>query len=284
MNFSPQDMEPILLYPALAHVVPSLSSLGAAAAPAGGSERSDTTSDALAVGEGAAPAGTEPAAKRQRIVIEPVIVSAAPQYEFRPTEMAGWWGAKVFAPAGCLEGMEKDVKRDNDKERAAFDEDEQARIWTAAQAGKTQGKVGLGQGTGTIKVGGVKWAGSRVTFGGDAAEEDGQPGNEPAAPAAKARKKKLAAAGSSTRLAQLESGGAPAWAAAVKWKKLLARTLAEKGSGGALALKALHAEVHVAVKERAGGASRKEVRALVLAKLGASRRFVLDGKLVRLKA
>jgi len=33
MNFSPQDMEPILLYPALAHVVPSLSSLGAAAAP-----------------------------------------------------------------------------------------------------------------------------------------------------------------------------------------------------------------------------------------------------------
>ncbi len=33
MTFSPQDMESILLYPALAHVVPSLASLGATAAP-----------------------------------------------------------------------------------------------------------------------------------------------------------------------------------------------------------------------------------------------------------
>ena len=113
----------------------------------------------------------------------------APAQPAAALSRAGWWGARCFVSAGCLEGLSKDVKT---RARGAFDEDEQARIYTAAHAGKAQGKVGLGQGTGTIKAGGVKWEGRKVTF-----KEDEETGGEAASAPAAAR---LAAAGSSTRL------------------------------------------------------------------------------------
>lgn len=81
----------------------------------------------------------------------------------------------------------------------------QAAIFTAAHAGKTQGRVGLGQGTKTVKVGGVKWEGKRVSF------EDGEePGAAEAAAAGEEQgggQQRLAATGSCTQLDALAAGG-----------------------------------------------------------------------------
>jgi hypothetical protein len=262
---------------------------------AGAADRADTPSEAHTARGGNAPASSAggadapPPPKRARIVIEPVVVREAPAYDFRPTEMAGWWGAATFQPAGCLGGIEKDVQRAA-KERAAFDEDEQARIYTAAQAGKTQGKTGLGQSTGTLKVGGVKWEGNKTTFGEDgglgepAAKKVATPEQGGAAAKKTKKKAKLAAAGAAAAAAAAEAaaGEEPSWAGGIKWKKLLSRALLA-APAGQLKLKALHAEVLRAVAVRVEGASGREVRALVATRLQASSRFVVEGKLVTLK-
>lgn len=182
----------------------------------------------------------------------------------------------------------------------------QENIYKSAQAKKTQGKVGLGQGTGTVKVGGVKWEGKKVSF------DDPEGGPEDAAPAAAAAaggdaaagaggKARLAAiAGSSTHLDALPAAvlqtASPAgageqqqeegeWAAAVKWKKIITQQL----SGAAqqrLKLKELQRLVVAAVMEKHGGAgaSKAAVKAALGSRLEGSSKFVLEGKLVRLRS
>jgi hypothetical protein len=182
----------------------------------------------------------------------------------------------------------------------------QENIYKSAQAKKTQGKVGLGQGTGTVKVGGVKWEGKKVSF------DDPEGGTEVAAQAAAAAAGGDAAAGGKARLAaiagssthldalpaaeQQQQAAAPAgaakqqqeegeWAAAVKWKKIITQQL----SGAAqqpLKLKELQRLVVAAVLEKHGsaGASKAAVKAALGSHLEGSSKFALEGKLVHLRS
>lgn len=220
----------------------------------------------------------------------------------------------------------------------------QARIYTAAQAKKSQGRVGLGQGTGTVKVGGVKWEGKKVSFedaeegGGDAAA--GEAGCDGGAAASR-----LAAIGSSTHLAALAGGAeaepteqaadppagkrgkkrkgggkdkdkvagagtaaaeaparappvpvaagaagvadasSPSWADAVKWKKIISRQLAA-AEQQQLRLKELQRLVVAAVlaKHSGSGASKAAVKAALASRLESSSKFVVQGKLVKLRS
>ncbi|KAL4443491.1 hypothetical protein ABPG75_011228 [Micractinium tetrahymenae] len=343
--------------------VPSVATAGTAgtAGTTGrGSDMSDTTSEVQlsggggkkrrkgGEGGGAAAAGTGPGqqpgqqpgegqqpAKKQRIVIEPKIAQVAPVHEFKPTPATGWWGEKRFCSAGCLEGLDQ-AAAEAARRRMTFDEDDQARIYTAAQAKKAQGKVGLGQGTGTVKVGGVKWEGKKVSFedaeegGGEAADEAGGEG---------APRGRLAAIGSSTHLATLAGGGeadaldaaaaaeaaaagkggkkkkgkgkgkdkaapaaaedtappapaagaadaaAPSWEASVKWKKIISQQLAA-AEQQQLKLKELQRLVVAAVLDKHGGglASKAAVKAAFASRLEGSSRFVVQGKLVKLRS
>ncbi|GAB4815210.1 hypothetical protein N2152v2_002256 [Parachlorella kessleri] len=258
---------------------------------------------------------------QQRVVIEPAIESSAPMAEFKPTPREGklgsWWGAKRFVSAGCLEGAKKDVQ--GPKERMVFTEGDQERVYMAAHAGKVAKgtKKGLGQSQAVGKVGGVKWAGSKVTFQDDdnASAGDGSDDRQ--------RCPKLAAVGSSTHLDALAgaevaapgaSGGrdegqggeeqpngpaatsaaaevagrAPVWQAGVKWRKLITQAL-QAAPGGALKLKDLQKQVAAAALEKLGaaapsGGGKKELRAEVAARVQGSSRFVVEGKVVRLKS
>ena len=76
-------------------------------------------------------------------MVEPAVTSLAPIVAFVPTPAAGWWGAKKFKSAGCLEGLEQQ-KSKAQSERQEFDEDDQTNLYMAAQNLKTSGKKGLG--------------------------------------------------------------------------------------------------------------------------------------------
>ena len=91
------------------------------------------------------PAATEPvlASQRSRVVVEPVFVATTPKNAFVQTPSSGWWGARKFMSAGCLEGMDQGQNRDQ-AERRQFDEDDQTNLYMAAQNLKTSGKKGLG--------------------------------------------------------------------------------------------------------------------------------------------
>ena len=56
---------------------------------------------------------------------------------------AGWWGAKRFTSAGCLEGLEKQ-KDTASKERQEFNEADQEALYNSTQNAKTEHKKGLG--------------------------------------------------------------------------------------------------------------------------------------------
>jgi hypothetical protein len=61
---------------------------------------------------------------------------------FKPTPADGWWGAKMFASAGLLEGAEQEQKQ---RQRTTFDEDMQAKVYMAAHDAQRQGKRGIGK-------------------------------------------------------------------------------------------------------------------------------------------
>ncbi|KAL4422211.1 hypothetical protein ABPG77_009686 [Micractinium sp. CCAP 211/92] len=262
--------------------VPSAATTGTAGTAGRGSDQSDTTSEVHlsgggskkrrkggeggAAAAGSGDAGEEPA-KKQRIVIEPKIAQVAPVYEFKPTPATGWWGEKRFCSAGCLEGLDQ-AAAEAARKRTTFDEDDQARIYTTAQAKKAQGKVGLGQGTGTVKVGGVKWEGKKVSF------EDAEEGGDEAAAAA--------AAGTG---AGSEDAAAPSWEASVKWKKIINQQLAA-AEQQQLKLKELQRLVVAAVLKKHGGAvsSKAAVKAAFASRLESSSKFVVEGKLVKLRS
>lgn len=150
-----------------------------------------------------------------------------------------------------------------------------------------------------MKVGGVKWEGRKVTFEDPAAAEGGGDDAEEAAAAAATGGARLAAIGSCTHLATLASAGggdadaAPSgggeggegWSAQIKWRKLIGAQLAA-AEGGRLKLKELQRAVVAAVlaKHASLAPSKAAVKAEFEARLGASTRFVVEGKLVRLKS
>lgn len=88
-------------------------------------------------------ADSVPVVTKKRIVVEPVFTATVPAVPFVQTPSAGWWGAKKFKSAGCLEGIDKQQKKAQ-SERQQFDEDDQANLYMAAQNLKTSGKKGLG--------------------------------------------------------------------------------------------------------------------------------------------
>ena len=264
----------------------------------------------------------EPIVKKQRIVIEPqglyTTNGHSNNWNFTPTPRDGGWGASMFSSAGCLDGMKKDIKA---TERGEFTEDQQEKLYNAAQAGKTQGRVGLGQRSGTVKIGGVKWSGKKVAFE-EEEEKNGVviPSSENESDGEEKKKKRkadLKAVGSSTGLADLgdektsrkkeskkmkgnsktkagtDTGNddpteaeqlepAADWVSSIKWKKVLTKTL-EAAPGGELKLKALHSAVTATVIEKVGSVMNQEhVQVHVESTIASSSKFVVEGKRVRL--
>ncbi len=152
------------------------------------------------------------------------------------------------------------------------------------------------QGTGTVKVGGVKWEGKKVTFeepeGGaeaEAAEEAAAAGGTGA---------RLTAIGSCNHLdtlAQQAQQGAQqeqqaqqdddSWQVQVKWKKIISSQL-QGAEGQQLRLKQLQRQVVAAVlaKHSSLVSSKAAVKAAFAARLEGSSKFVVEGKLVRLRS
>lgn len=274
-------------------------------AEAGALAASDENEEENATGpEGEA---QQPSGKRARIVIEPRGYDSVPKWDFKPTPRAGWWGASMFISAGCLDSMKKDIKA---SERAEFTEANQEKLYHDAHAGKTQGKIGLGQRSGPVKIGGVKWSGKKVSFEEDAAvqgeaegegpgnedeEDDDRGENDASEGEIAARKAALHAVGSSTGLADLNLGGEdseaavravlPEWAADIKWKKVVIRAL-EAAPGKELKLKALRSAVTAAVTAKLGPGTnigKAEVQVQVESTITSSSKFVVEGKRVKLK-
>ena len=84
-----------------------------------------------------------PLSAKTRIVLEPAYESTAPSVPFVATPATGWWGAKKFKSAGCLEGLHQQQTKVQ-PDRQEFDEDDQTKLYMAAQNLKTSGKRGLG--------------------------------------------------------------------------------------------------------------------------------------------
>ncbi|KAG7672834.1 hypothetical protein Ndes2526B_g08310 [Nannochloris sp. 'desiccata'] len=258
-----------------------------------------------------------PPVKKQRIIIEPqglYTTDGPTTWNFTPTPKEGWWGATMFTSAGCLDGMKKDIKA---TKRAEFTEDQQETLYHAAHAGKTQGKVGLGQRSGPVKIGGVKWSGKKVAFEEEGSEKEAtSSGGEEENERKKKKKAELKAVGSSTGLAKLETssrkkskkkdkkkstietdttiagserGVSAEWVTNIKWKKVLTKTL-EAAPGGELKLKALHSAVTATVvkglgrngSSSMGVVSTEHVQVQVENTIAASSKFVLEGKKVKL--
>lgn len=151
------------------------------------------------------------------------------------------------------------------------------------------------QGTGTVKVGGVKWEGKKVTFeepeGGAAEAEAGEEGG--------AAGPRLTAIGSCTHLdtlaqqpqqaaavvQQAEGQQEGGWEAQVKWRKIIAAQL-QGAEGQQLRVKELQRLVVAAVLAKHGAlvSSKAAVKVAFAARLEGSSKFVVEGKLVRLRS
>ena len=147
------------------------------------------------------------------------------------------------------------------------------------------------QGTGTVKVGGVKWEGKKVTFEEPEGGAEAEAAEETAAAGATCAR--LTAIGSCTQLdalgqqaaqqaAQQEDSG---WVAQIKWKKIISAQL-QGAEGQQLRLKQLQRQVVEAVlaKHSSLVSSKAAVKAAFAERLEGSSRFVVEGKLVRLRS
>jgi hypothetical protein len=147
-------------------------------------------------------------------------VAPAPQH---------WW-SRLFHSAGAMLGAEHTAR----KERGFCEADQEA-LFMDAHGGKTEGRIGLGRRSDAnpLKIGGARWAGSKVAFA-DADDAD----------AGEKEEDVPAAAGDADDDAAAAAGG-------LKWRKLAQATLAAAPKG--------------ALKEKK---LRKAVLAAAAAKLG----------------
>jgi hypothetical protein len=148
-------------------------------------------------------------------------VDAAADAAPAPPPAQHWW-SRLFHSAGAMLGAEHTAR----KERGFCEADQEA-LFMDAHGGKTEGRVGLGRRSDAnpLKIGGARWAGSKVTFADADAEDDEQAG---------------------------EDGGDHAAAAgALKWRKLAAATLAAAPKG-ALKEKKLRKAVLAAAAAKLG--------------------------------
>jgi hypothetical protein len=102
----------------------------------------------------------------------PFLSAAAQPQPFTPTPAEGWWGSKMFASAGRLEGMEEEEQQQQDaaaaegsgkRKRTAFNEDTQADLYNRLQAAQRQGKRGMGKAA--VKIAGAFTSGGRRAAG-----------------------------------------------------------------------------------------------------------------------
>jgi hypothetical protein len=265
-------------------------------------DESESDSDAAEAG----PSSPVLPVTKERIVIEPqglYTTDGPTNWNFTPTHQDGWWGATMFTSAGCLDGMKKDIKPSI---RAEFTEAQQEKLYHAAHAGKTQGKVGLGQRSGPVKIGGVKWSGKKVAFEEEEEDVTGNPSgrnNSDEDEDGKSKKKrkrkaadKLKAVGSSTGLAELEKKKRKkkekkeqeVSLSNIKWKKVLTSVL-KSAPGGELKLKALHSAVTATVVQKLGETdsmtiSTEHILVQVESTIASSSKFIVNGKKVKLSS
>lgn len=280
-------------------------SQGTASAPsssiARASDRSDMTSDAhpdieeasterkgkkakklrtgIEIGDPPASIDKKEESKKRRIMIEPAIDRLTETvFQFQATPREGWWGASVFVSAGCLDGLRKPQDQTNHHKRTAFNEDEQARIYNDAQAGKANGKIGLGQATRTMKVGGVQWAGKKVSFEVEEGDQGGKGDSRV--------EKRLKVVESSSKLT-IDSDEGPNMrvppTSDIKWKGIVKKALKKAKSANELKLKALFREVTVVLQGKGRSMPRADVESCVMTAIKNSSQFTLVGKRVRLK-
>jgi hypothetical protein len=120
-----------------------------------------------------------------------------PVTPFKPTPGEGWWGAKLFASAGCLGGLDEAAEHVS-RERKTFNEDDQTALYMSAHDKQRQGRRGLGKST-TLKIAGGKWEGTKVTFNEEGQQQEGAAGSSGEAAAEAVNEAAAAAAGSSKK-------------------------------------------------------------------------------------
>ena len=221
------------------------------------------------------------AKKNRRIVIECGNIEAGVDERrsgivaaLRPTPSSGWWGCHVFRSAGAMDSSPLKKKTVDDKENG-FSEEQQAKIYEAAQMGKTSGKTGLGKGKrGTIKIVGPVWKGSKLTFtddqniGDGIGRSDGSNQSDDGADGGKGKDDKLASAD----------------VGLINWNKVVKRVLRKSmkksmkkdgGSSGSKGckIKSLHKEIlsHLGAEYTGISVDEAEVRVSVDKCIGAKR-------------
>ena len=102
-----------------------------------------TASDGAACDAEVAVADDNAPSRRQVHVVRLAKDDTLASTPFRSTAAPGWWGARRFKSAGCLEGLEHTAEHVK-KERQSFTEQTQEDLYTATQAAKATAKKGLG--------------------------------------------------------------------------------------------------------------------------------------------
>lgn len=214
-------------------------------------------------------------------------------HEEEDVDTTEYWWSSYFVRRGKMGSL----RRAAPKRERGFSEQDQADLYTAAQDGATQGRVGLGRSSMPKKVAGARWEGKKVRLGSDS-ESEGEEEEERKKTEVERMEeeeegvgngivivlpggKKLPASGSAAAAA---AGGGPSDGAGngkkTKWKKVIAEVL--KGEAGGMKMKSL--QKAVMEREGLGKESKGEVAAAVVAAVEGSSKFTLEGKLVRLAA
>lgn len=255
-------------------------------------------------------------AKRKLIIVE-LPHAANLHSSFKRTPCGGWWGAKRFASAGPLEGLDEAEKHVS-RERKTFHEDDQEALYMQTHQHKSQGKRGLGK-SGKIKIAGGNWKGMKTTFedetgeaaAANAAQDSDSEGvianhsGRPSAagcddqPATSIGKQKRSKAGKgargSSRVAEGGSGEAsgqqPGEGACdecmsrgqkVKWVKLTSKILSE-AKANRMRLKKFWTVLLADLRQQnlMADTAASQVEERCLKKLNKSSKFVIEGKIIR---
>lgn len=217
---------------------------------------------------------------KKHIVVEPIYTATIPAVTFVQTPSAGWWGAKKFKSAGCLEGIDQQQNKAQ-SERQQFDEDDQANLYMAAQNLKTSGKKGLGTKSHIGKVTGAKWEGSKTVFDEDANDASIDPETQQAA-----SRQDAALAVLPQILCQDNVSDSQVDLPKMKWKKMASAEL-QKADQKQMKLKSLQKVLVSKALARADQASSKHAQLMkdgLLRALSRSSQFVIQGKVVSLSA
>jgi len=199
-------------------------------------EREQRKAEKAAAAKTAAAAAKTAAASRKRArgASPPPPPSPADVAASAPAAPAAqhWW-SRLFHSAGAMLGAEHTAR----KERGFCEADQEA-LFHDAHGGKTEGRVGLGRRSDAnpLKVGGARWAGSKVAFAPEADDVDGDDDGDD---------DDVAGEGEAT------DEGVAAAAGGLKWRKLAAAALTS-APDGALKEKKLRRAVLAAAAAKLG--------------------------------